>query len=51
MEAFMPDGRNTEEVIKSRQDLSANGIDRISSRIIKEAGSGTWEITSRNNPS
>jgi hypothetical protein len=38
MEAFMLDERNIEEVIKSRQDLSASGTDGLSHRIIKAAG-------------
>jgi hypothetical protein len=37
MEAFMLNDRNIEEVIKSRQDLSASGIDGISYEIIKSA--------------
>jgi hypothetical protein len=37
MEAFMLNDRNIGEVIKSRQDLSASGIDGISYRIIKAA--------------
>jgi hypothetical protein len=38
MEAFMLNDRNIEEVIKSRQDLSASGIGGISYRILKAAG-------------
>jgi hypothetical protein len=38
MEAFVLDEKNIEEVIKSRQDLSACGIDGISYRILKAAG-------------
>jgi hypothetical protein len=38
MKAFMMDERNIEDVIKSRQDLSACGTDGINDRIIKGAG-------------
>jgi hypothetical protein len=38
MVGFMLNDRNIEEVIKSRHDLSASGIDGIGSRIIKSAG-------------
>jgi hypothetical protein len=37
MEAFMFDYKHIAEVIKSRQDLSASGVDGISYRIIKGA--------------
>jgi hypothetical protein len=38
MEEIMFDGKNIAEVIKSREDLTASGIDGISSRIMKGAG-------------
>jgi hypothetical protein len=38
MEAFMLDEKNIAEVIKSREDLSASGVDGISYRIMKGAG-------------
>jgi hypothetical protein len=38
MEEFMLDEKNIAEVIKSREDLTASGIDGISSRIMKGAG-------------
>jgi hypothetical protein len=38
MEKFMLDEKNITDVIKSREDLSASGVDRISYRIMKGAG-------------
>jgi hypothetical protein len=38
MEWFVLDDRNIEGVIKSRHDLKASRIDRISDRILKVAG-------------
>jgi hypothetical protein len=38
MEEFMLDEKNIAEVIKSREDLSASGVDGISYRIMKAAG-------------
>jgi hypothetical protein len=38
LEAFMLDEKNIAEVIKSREDLSASGIDGIGYRVMKEAG-------------
>jgi hypothetical protein len=37
LESFMLDEKNIEQVIRSRQDLSASGVDGISYRIIKAA--------------
>jgi hypothetical protein len=38
MEELMLDEKNIAEVIKSREDLSASGVDGISYRIMKTAG-------------
>jgi hypothetical protein len=38
METFMLDDKTMEEVIKSRDDLSASGVDGISYQIMKGAG-------------
>jgi hypothetical protein len=38
MQEYMLDEKNIAEVIKSRQDLSASGVDGISYRIMKGAG-------------
>jgi 3-dehydroquinate dehydratase len=40
MQSFMLDEKKIAEVIRSRDDLSANGIDGISYRVIKAAGAG-----------
>jgi hypothetical protein len=38
LETFMPDGKKIRDVIKSRQDLSVNGVDEIGHRIVRAAG-------------
>jgi hypothetical protein len=40
MQSFMLDEKKIAEVIRSRDDLSANRIDGISHRVIKAAGAG-----------
>jgi hypothetical protein len=38
MQSFLRDETKIEEVSRSRDDMSANGIDGISTRVIKRAG-------------
>jgi hypothetical protein len=45
MEAFILNDRHIEDVIKSREDLSASGIDGISDRIRKAAGKEEVKFT------
>jgi hypothetical protein len=44
MEEFMSDGKNIAEVIKSREDLTASGVDRISYGIMKGTGMGAKRV-------